>query len=712
MRTPRILGIDAGGTMTDTFVIDDSGRFIVGKALTTPEDESIGFVNSARDALSYWNIEAELAFPQLSTGIYSGTAMLNRLLERKGRNVGVIVTAGMEDYFRLERGIQTYLGYSYADRLHVATHVHNTPIVPRQFIKGVRERIDLFGQEVIPLYTDEVESAVLDLLELNVESICICLLYAYRNPAHELDVQMIAERVMGEMGKTVPLFVSSDLYPIRGDFPRLNTIVVEAYAADPSRAQLQRVSQACQDLGGNFDLRIMASHGGAISIEARQLARTLISGPIGGVIGARYLAEHIGSSNMICTDVGGTSFDLAVITEGQYAIKPNPDMARFVLAIPLVQMNSVGAGTGSFARINPNSNRLEIGPDSAGARIGVCYPEGGVDTVTVTDCAVILGLVNPDNFLGGKVRLDRKRALQAVQEQIAIPLKLDVMDAARGVVEMLEETLKNQVVAMILGKGYAPVNFSLISYGGGGPLHVAGYTDGLDFQDILIPAWAAGFSAYGCSCSDFEYRYDAQIDVPFSLSMSEDELSGLADLINGQWAFLREKIVAEFAKSGYSEEHLTFNTGLRIQYAGQLNDIEVQAPAEWLAGAGDLCRVVTSFEDLYGRVYASSAKSPELGYLITTVLIRAAAPTTKPELPQEGRHDPVPLEEACIGQRDVCWRDGSHCTSIYSMEALLPGNIVCGPAIIESPATTLPVPPGKQVRLDQHRIFHLSSVGM
>lgn len=709
MHTPRILGIDAGGTMTDTFVIDDAGRFIVGKALTTPQDESIGFVNSARDALSYWDMGAETAFPQLSTGIYSGTAMLNRLLERKGRHIGVIVTAGMEDYFRLERGIQTYLGYSYADRLHVATHMHNPPIVPRERIKGVRERIDLFGQEVIPLYTHEVEAAVLDLLEMRVEGICICLLYSYRNPAHELDVQTIAERVMGEMGCKVPLFISSDLYPIRGDFPRLNTIVVEAYAAEPSREQLQRVNAACHELGGSFDLRIMASHGGAISIEARQLARTLISGPIGGVIGARYLAERIGLPNMVCTDVGGTSFDLAVITEGQYAIKPNPDMARFVLAIPLVQMNSVGAGTGSFARINPTSNRLEIGPDSAGAHIGVCYLESGLDTVTVTDCAVVLGLVNPDNFLGGKVRLDRELAIQAVQEQIATPLKLDVMDAAMGVVEMLEDTLKNQVVAMILGKGYAPVNFSLLSYGGGGPLHVAGYTEGLDFQDILIPAWAAGFSAYGCSCSDFEYRYDAQIDVPFSLDMSEDELSGLADLINGQWVFLREKIVAEFAKSGHDEGDLTFRTGLRMQYAGQLNDIEVQAPGEWLAGADDLRRVVNSFEELYGRVYASSAKSPELGYLITTVLIRGAAPATKPELPLEEERGSLPPEQSYLGNRTVRWRDGMYRTSIYSMEALLPGNIIAGPAIIESSATTLAVSPGREIRLDRHRIFHLSN---
>src|SRR5947209_18031250 len=286
-RDPRVLAIDAGGTMTDTFVVDRAGEFVVGKAQTTPEDESLGFMDSTRDALRYWDLEPEQALPAMVSGIYSGTAMLNRLLERKGRRVGVIVTGGIEDTLRLERGIQTYLGYPYSDRLHVATHFHNEPVVPRERGKGVRERSDMFGEVAIPLYEDEARRAVEELREAGVEGIVVNLLYSYRNSEHEDKIREIA----GELAPDIPVFLSSELYPMRRDFPRLNSTLIEAYAAEPSREQLQRVREASRAAGAGVDLRIMAAHGGTISVDARELARALISGPIGAAPGATYMVN-------------------------------------------------------------------------------------------------------------------------------------------------------------------------------------------------------------------------------------------------------------------------------------------------------------------------------------------------------------------------------------------------------------------------------------
>src|SRR5918998_5957152 len=185
-RDPRVLAIDAGGTMTDTFVVDGAGSFVVGKAQTTPEDESRGFMASAEDALGQWGMAPEDGFPRIASGIFSGTAMLNRLLSRSGRRIGAIVSAGQEDYLKIERGIQTYLGYSYADRLHLATHFHNEPIVPRELVKGVRGRIDVMGEEVLPLREEDVREAAEELLDAGVEGICICLLFSYRNAQHEI----------------------------------------------------------------------------------------------------------------------------------------------------------------------------------------------------------------------------------------------------------------------------------------------------------------------------------------------------------------------------------------------------------------------------------------------------------------------------------------------------------------------------------------------
>jgi acetone carboxylase beta subunit len=706
-RIPKVMAIDAGGTMTDNFVIDDRGEFVVGKAQTTPADESIGFFNSIQDALHYWDMDAREALPNILSGVYSGTAMINRLLQRKGNRVGLLVSAGMEDALLLERGVQTHLGFSYSDKLHVATHHHNPPLVPRELIRGVPERIDLFGDLVIPLYEEETRKSVRELLDLGVDSICICLLHAYRNPAHEMSVREIAEEVMKETGREVPVFLSSERYPIRGDLPRLNTLLVDAYAAEPSRVQIQKIRAKTKELKAPFELRVMASHGGTISTEAKELARTLISGPIGGLVGGKHLSALLGIRNVVCTDIGGTSFDIGLITEGEVTITPYPELARFVLSLPMVEVNSVGAGTGSLIRVNPVNNRIEIGPESAGARLGVCYEEGGVQTPTITDCHVVLGYIDPDYFLGGEIKLNPERARKAIEEQIARPLGLDLYQAAEGVISILEENLKNTLHATILGKGYSSMNYTLLNYGGGGPLHVAGFSKGMGFEDVLIPTWAAGFSAYGCSCADYEYRSDISIDLPMEPGISEEEKGGIVDLINGQAAFLKGNIVEEFAKSGIAEDQIHYSLYLRMQYLGQLNDLEVKCRTEMLEGPGDLDEVIRDFEDLYGKVYALAAKSPELGYLLTTVVVAGRVDIDKPLLPQRPLGEKRPPASAQKGERPVYWRKSWMKANIFEMDRLQPGNTIHGLAVIEAPSTTLLVPPDRYVALDEHCIFHM-----
>jgi len=706
-RAPRILAIDTGGTMTDTFFIDREGVFVVGKAQTTPEDESEGFTTSCTDALSYWDMPMQQGFPSLATAIYSGTIMLNRLLERKGQKVGVIVTKGAEDYFRLERASQTYLGYSYSDRLHVCTHQHNQPLVPIGQVRGVAERIDVVGDEAIPLNEEEARRAVEELLDQEVDCICVNFLFSYRNPAHELQMKDIAEEVLQERGSDTPVFIASDSYSVRGDFPRLNTLVAEAFAAEPSRGQLRRIDSRIKENGGKLDLRVMASHGGSVSLETNELARTLVSGPIGGVIGAKWLSERLGFENVVCTDIGGTSFDIAMITRGHYEINPYPDMARMLLVLPLVEVDSVGAGTGSYIRVNPTSGRLEIGPDSAGHRIGVSWPEGGVEVPTITDCDLVLGLLDPDYFLGGDIKLDKDRALAVLEEKVARPLGIDVYRAANGVVELFESNLENQVKARILAKGYSPPNYTLLSYGGGGPLHVAGYAEGLEFDGVLVPTWAAGFSAFGCSCADFEYSVNVSVDLPIDPDIGVDGKEALVEMANAQCSFLRERIIEDFAKSGVEEDDITFRIHFRMQYMGQLRDLEVKTEVEWLDGPESLDEVVAAFEELYAKVYARSARSPELGYLITQIVLSGTADVEKPVLPAEDLSGVEPPEEALKGRREVYWRGAWTEAEIYEMGDLRAGNVLKGLAIVEDPATTFVVPPGAAARLDEHRIFRM-----
>jgi N-methylhydantoinase A/oxoprolinase/acetone carboxylase beta subunit len=634
--------------------------------------------------------------------------MLNRLLERKGRKVGCIVSGGLEDYFKLERGIQTYLSFPYSDRLHVATHFHNEPLVPRELMRGVRERIDLFGDVAIPLYEDDVREAVAVLIDKGVDSIVINLLYSWRNPVHERRVRELIEEACAERGLnggSPSVFLSSELYPVRRDFPRLNSTLIEAYAAEPSRAQLERVRAVTKESGAAFDLRIMAAHGGTISVEARELARTLISGPIGGVVGSRHLAEALGLPNVVCTDIGGTSFDIALITDGECQIVPTPEFGRYILNLPMIRVDSIGAGTGSFVRINPNSNRPELGPDSAGSRIGVCWPEGGLETPSVSDLNLVLGRLNPDYFLGGDLKLDVERARDAIEEQIANPLELSVEHAAAGILELFDETLQYEAAGQVLGKGYSPVDYALFCYGGGGPLHVAGYTSRIAYRDVLVPAWAAGFSAFGCACADFEYRYDRTIDLPIPPGAGADAKQAGAAAIQQAWDALRRQVADEFAKSGKAEDEVAFRCFVRMQYYGQLNDIEIYSPSQQLKDAGDVDALVAAFEDAYGKVYARSAKSPELGYLVTYAIVTGAVQVEKPALPLEPLVGPEP--PAAKGTRQAWWDEEWLETPIFEQTDLQAGNVIAGPAIVESPADTLVIPPGRRARLDQHRIFHL-----
>ncbi len=705
-QVPRVLAIDAGGTMTDTFIIDASGRFVVGKAQTTPHDESLGLMRSAEDALRQWGTTTEEGFPQIRSGVFSGTAMLNRLLSRTGQRVGAIVTAGQEDVLQMERGIQTRLGLSYADRLHVATHHHNKPLVPRERVHGVRGRLDLFGAEVLALREQDARDAANALLDAGVDGIAISLIFSYRNPAHEQRVAEIVAEEQARRGTDVPVFVSSELYPSRRDFPRLSTTVVEAYAAEPSRDTLRAVRERTKAAGAGFELRVMASHGGTISIDADQLATTLVSGPIGGVVGARWLAERIGLENVLCTDVGGTSFDVALLTGRRYEVTTTPDIARFLLNMPLVQIDSVGSGCGSYVRIDPSSRRPEIGPDSAGARIGTAWPEGGVETVSITDLDVVLGRLNPENFLGGQVRLDVERARHEVRRQLAEPLGLGVEQAAAGIVDLFEASLRNEAVGRILGKGYAPADYALLSYGGGGPLHVAGCTQGVPYEQVLVPEWAAGFSAFGCSCADFEYRFDRQVDLPLLPSYPDDVRVGVGAMLTQAWRGLEERVAAELAKSGYAAEDVTFSHLVRMQYYGQLVDIEVEAPRGSIETPADVDALIESFERTNARMYARAASSPELGYLIAQAIVKGSVPMEKPTLPElELQTGSAPVRET----RTVWWAGGPATTDVYDMESVRAGHAVEGPAILEAESTTFPVPPDRRTWLDRHGIFHLES---
>jgi len=701
----KAIALDTGGTMTDSFIIDENGYFTVGKAQTTPENESDGILNSINDGLSYKNAKLEDIGPDVEALVYSGTAMLNRLLEREGNsNIGVIVNAGFEDLHRLGRALQCWIWLDYGGRLHAREHEHPEPLIPRKQIKGVRGRINFWGEELIPLYKNDVIKAVEKLLDMGVDSMCVCLLCSYMNPRHEKQVARIAKKVMKSRGKEIPIILSCEHNPVRGETPRLNALIIEQYAAEPSRKQLIDIAEKLKEKGIMAPLRILTTYGGTISPYHKTLIPTLVSGPIGGMIGTKFISEKYGIKNLVSSDVGGTSFDVGLIMERYVPTKWESSLGRFILNIPMIALDSIGAGTGMFVRYNEISGRLEFGPESAGYRIGVCNEQSGIETVTMTDCSLILGYLNPDYFLGGKIRLNKNRAEKYIEEQLAEPLNSDPFSTARGALDLIEINMKNHLNGMIQGLGFRPENYTLISFGGGGPLHVAGYSKGLNFQNILIPEWAAAFSAFGCACADHCYRHEKSVDLVLMPDGSLDE--AVMMMLNATWAELKKNITKEFEKEGRDPTEMIFKPTVRIQYLGMLDDLEVDVPSENIS-IKDLDIIKKNYDDLFEQIFRRGTKSPELGYHITKAIGTGIVPVPKPQIPEQKDHGKKPPEEAFKGNREIFWISGWHEASLWEMSLLKSGNLIDGPAVIEAPATTLLIPPGYRVKLDKHRIFHM-----
>src|SRR6266566_4324686 len=485
VRRPLVLGIDAGGTMTDTFIVDEEGNFEVGKAPTTPQDESVGFLESTQDAINYWgDMKLEELFPKLSVVLYSGTTMLNTLLSRRGQRVGLLITSGFEDILLMNRGL-SWAGYGYSDTLHAVTHIHPEPLTPRRWIHGVTERIDMFGETVIPLYEAEVQQAARELLVAGVDAVAICFLFSYLNPEHERRAREICESVAKEAGREILIFLSSEIRPVMREQSRLNSLLIEAYAAAPVRQQLLKVEQSVHNYGFPNPFQTVLSYGGLSNIRYPRLHETLVSGPIGGILGAQYIAQLIGANNVMVTDMGGTSFDIGAITAGSVPIDPEPVLARFKLNLPTIALESIGAGSGTVIKVDPASRKVELGPESAGADPGpVCFDRGG-KLATVCDCAAILGYLNPEYFLGGRIKLNIEAAFKALKAQVTDPIGVDIYQGAEGIIRLLELRARDALKTVASARGLDTSDYVLMAYGGSGPLHVAGYTEGLTFKGIL-----------------------------------------------------------------------------------------------------------------------------------------------------------------------------------------------------------------------------------
>lgn len=705
---------DAGGTMTDVIIVDEAGRSVVGKAPTTPRDESIGYMEAFLEALDYIGVpkEEQQSFgDHLETAIYTGTSMLNCVINMSGYRTGLITTRGFEDINAQGRGKQTFIGLQWSEISHMQYRRHRTPLVPRKLARGITERIDMFGKVVIPLYEHEVEQAARELIvDEQCQSIAIVFLQSYKNPEHEERAEAIVRRVMQQAGRDIPIEISSRVAPTMREISRANSTIVQAYATDPARKQLFRIEEALKKIGYRHSLKTVLGYGGVTNIRYPRLFEAAMSGPVGGLMGAKYLGSVIGEENIVCSDVGGTSFDAGCITAGVVPIVREPGFQDMYLTAPMLSITSIGAGTGTYIRIDPATNRIKLGPDSAGGTPGPTFMEAGNTTPTINDANLLLGILNEHNYLGGKVKVNKVTSYRLFKEKVADPLGMDVYDACEVCIDLLNIQMREHLVrSLMVGRDLR--DYILLGYGGGGPLHLLPYAGDHPYKAVCTVPWAGGFSAWGGACMDYAHRRHKTVSVVIAPGMSDAERVAAARPVVDIWEHLRSELIEELVSEGFGRETIQIQPVAYVRYYGQLEDVEVPSPVATIRTPGEVDALIARFEEIYTRMFTLAGK-PDVGtYHITEVCVVAKVETVKPKLVKHALAGPVPPQEAVKGTRRIYQKGTWHDADIYRMESMLPGNEVDGLAVIEASNTTLFVPPEWHVRIDENNVYWMARKG-
>lgn len=692
-----LIGVDTGGTFTDVVALKSSGEFVTGKAATTPHDFSIGVTNAVAEVARQMGVTVGELLSRTAFFKHGTTVATNALITRTGARVGFITTRGFEDTTLIMRAVGRVDGLPEEEVRHVTHVTKPEPLVPRERIRGVSERIDYQGQVLIPLNMNEVDAAVKDLVEREgCNAIAVSLLHAWANPAHE---NAIRERIL-KLYPDGKVFLSfgGALARVAGEYARANTAIVNAFVGPTVERYLKDLESKLRAGGLRGPFLLMQGNGGLTSADQSVPIGNLQSGPAGGLIASAYMAALLGHGKVLTTDMGGTSFDVSLITDGFWKYAEEPIFDRFRILQPIAEIESIGAGGGTIARVDEVTRRLLVGPQSAGAHPGpVSYDEGG-EQVTVTDVDVLLGYIDPDYFLGGRKRLNKRKAEEAVREKIARPLNLSVTDAAAGIYEIINNKMSDLIRRQIVKSGHLPEEFVLYAFGGAGPVHAVGFARELGIQKIYVFPTSPVFSAFGAAMADVIHSkvmtYHAR--MPIDPSVLNERL----DAIEGELLSLMEG-------ESFKREEVSFRRFVSMRFRRQTYGVELALPWDRL----DVERVQELgrlFEEKYEGLYGKGAGYSQAGSEINTLRVDAVGQVPKPVLTREAtaRRDPSGARK---GARPVFFNGGFAETPIYDHDRLHAGAEIAGPAVIEATLTTIVVPPGYRAAMDGYRNLVITS---
>src|SRR5262245_37973485 len=575
--TDFICGIDTGGTFTDCVVIDADGRIATAKAPSTPADFSQGVLDALDLAAGKLGLTTEALLERTARLALGTTVGTNALLQRRGARVGLITTRGHRDVIHIMRGARGVPGLASEKVLHFPeSNKPDPPLVPKTLIDEVSERVDCKGQVVVELNEAEAEAAIRRLLARGVEAIAICFLWSFKRPEHERRVKAMAE----ELAPGVFVCCSADLVPRWGEYERTVATVLNAYLGPVMSRYLGRLESRAQTAGLRYPLQVMQCGGGVIPAaeSARRAFLALDSGPVAGVLASQYLGDLIGHKHVIATDMGGTSFDVGLVWDGEPIASYQSVVHQYEYFVPRIDIRSIGSGGGSIVWIDEVSGTMRVGPISAGAQPGpACYGRGGTQP-TVTDADLVLGYLDPTTFLGGRLRLDVEKARRSF-EPIATRLGLGLVETAAGAARVVEHQMADLIRKATVQKGYDPRDCVVFAYGGAGPVHAGVYARELGAQSVVVPLGGVCslWSGLGAASADLLHIYEA-VDIqprPFD-----------PERVTARFAELEERGLAQLRADGVDLRQARLARSADVRYKGQINEVEVPVAAGPLDAAG------------------------------------------------------------------------------------------------------------------------------
>lgn len=698
----KAIDIDVGGTFTDLVLTWDDRR-ITAKAPTTPYDLSVGFLDVLTDGADQMGQSIDELLPQTELVRYSTTVAMNRLIERKGPRLGLLTTEGHEDAILIGRGAQWTDGTRVSERRNLAVQNKPAPLITRDMIAGVRERVDSNGTVLRPLDEADVRRKLRKLVDGGARAIAVSLLWSFANPAHERRVrEIIREEYRSYHVGYLPVVLSHEVVAKVGEYERTMTAILDAYLQSSIKTELETTWDQLRDHGYRGSFLLTHNTGGSAEIFKTTASRTYNGGPIAGLMGSYHIGKALGYANVIASDVGGTSFDLGMVVDASvrsYEFRPIID--RWMVGISMLQATTMGAGGGSIAWINDLlGGRLEVGPRSAGSYPGpVCYDLGGTEPTT-TDADVVLGYIAPDGYFNGRMPLNRDKAAEAVRTKIAEPLGVSVDEAAALIRRVIEENMASAIEREVHLRGYHPEDFVLFAFGGGGPTHVAGYAAGVP-TSVIFPQ-APVFSALGSSVMDIMHVYEQSKRILFL----DGNTQALTDDYEAYNAPVREMVAQardDLISEGLDPDEAVFSVELDMLYGGQVQVKRVSAPLLEIHSVEDAAAVYDAFEKEYSEAFSPHVVNKPGGAYIESMVVKATVAQEKLELPVHPLGDADP-EHARQSSREAYWPElGTRVdTPVYGFGQLVPGNVVEGPGLIEAEFTTIVVPPGRTLTIDEH----------